>query len=80
MYFPQINYAVEVDEAQHLNNKENDLQRELDVDEMLSAISNVNIEFGRVDVTKSLDEINLSISSIVDTILLRIIRIVVNVV
>ena len=68
MYFPQINYAVEVDEAQHLNNKENDLQRELDVDEMLSAISNVNIEFGRVDITKSLGEINDCINNIVVTI------------
>lgn len=68
LYFPQINYAVECDESYHFKNKENDEMREIGIRQKLSALMEDSLTIERVDMTKSIEEINEKIDSIVDAI------------
>ena len=51
LYFPQINYGVECDEAHHKDNKFKDAAREIDLQTALSACSENGLTIRRVDAT-----------------------------
>lgn len=59
MYFPQLGIHIEVDEAHHLNQIEQDKLRESDI------INATNHTVLRVDTTKGIDEVNKKIDSII---------------
>lgn len=71
LYFPQINYGVECDEAYHKNNTFNDLERANKIEKILSSvnISDVKVPFKfklkRIDATASILDINKSIDKTV---------------
>lgn len=71
LYFPQLNIAIECDEKYH-KNKENqmaDINREIDVYDKLTAISENKLDIIRIDVVESIDNINLQIDKAVSKIL-----------
>ncbi len=61
LYFPQISLHIEVDEEHHKANFKADQLREADI------VNATNHEIIRVDVSKSIEEINGAISAIVET-------------
>jgi len=62
LFFPQVNLHIEVDEPHHMGNIENDKIREADI------VNATNHEILRVDVSKSIEDINAQIHKIVDKI------------
>lgn len=69
LYFPQLNYGVECDEAYHLGNYEHDITREITMEEMLSTIKeSESFILRRVPAYESIEMINESIESIVEEI------------
>jgi very-short-patch-repair endonuclease len=63
LFFPQVNLHIEVDEPYHKDNIENDKIREADI------VNATNHEVLRVDVSKSIEDINSQIHEIVENIL-----------
>lgn len=69
LYFPQINYGIECDEAYHIGNMENDITRELTMEEMLNSISETeDFILRRVPVYECIEKIDKNIANIVDEI------------
>jgi hypothetical protein len=68
LYFPQINYAIECDEKYHKNNKEKDELREINISQKLAALMQEPLTIERIDMSKSIDEINERIENIVSDI------------
>ncbi len=69
LYFPQINYCVEIDEWHHLNQQEADKLRDRDF------INITNCEIKRINVSESpIDQVNKQIDETVDAIKSRITR------
>lgn len=62
LFFPQVNLHIEVDEPYHKDNVENDKIREADI------VNATNHEVLRVDVSKSIEDINSQIHEIVEKI------------
>ena len=59
LYFPQINYFIEIDEGHHLNQMEADKVRDADFEDATGVIPK------RIDVaTKSIEEINVQINAV----------------
>ena len=59
LYFPQINYFIEIDEGHHLNQMEADKVRDADFEDATGVIPK------RIDVaTKSIEEINIQIDKV----------------
>ncbi len=67
LYFPQINYGIECDEAYHKTAEELDAVREVDLKAALSACGS-DLIFRRVDATQSTEDIHKKIREIVDEI------------
>ena len=65
LYFPQINYGVECDEAHHKDNKFKDAAREIDLQTALSACSENGLTIRRVDATLDADALHARIREIV---------------
>lgn len=66
LYFPQLNIAIECDEAHHKNNELKDAEREVDVEEALSSIDDsTKFEIMRVDASESIEVINKQVDEIV---------------
>ena len=66
LYFPQLNIGIECDEAYHLFNKDQDVNRELSIGEKLSSImQNENFELYRINAYESLEEIEKQIDKVV---------------
>lgn len=63
MFFPQINFHIEIDEPHHMRNIENDLTRETDI------IDATNHSMKRIKITDDLDNINCQIRETVNKIL-----------
>lgn len=71
LYFPQIHYGIECDEAYHLGNHEQDKIRKLTMEEMLDSVDETRgFILRRVRAYESLDSINQQINDIVNEILL----------
>ena len=69
LYFPQLNYGVECDEEYHLGNQENDLIREITMEEMLSAIKETeDFILQRIPAYESIESIDKRINEIVEEI------------
>jgi len=69
LYFPQINFGVECDESHHKLYKDEDLIRELSMEEMLSTVEETSdFILRRVDVYKPIEDIEFQIRSIVSEI------------
>ena len=63
LYFPQINYFIEIDEGHHLNQIEADKVRDADFEDATGVTPK------RIDVaTKSIEEINLQIEKVIQEI------------
>lgn len=69
LYFPQLNFGIEIDEAHHLNNHYKDQERERSVEEVLSAydVSKAFI-LRRIKAYVDIDLIHLEIDKIVEEI------------
>lgn len=65
LYFPQINYGVECDEAYHKDNMLKDAEREIDLQTALSACSEDGLTIRRVDATLDADALHARIREIV---------------
>ena len=65
LYFPQINYGVECDEAYHKDNTLKDAEREIDLQTALSACSEDGLTIRRVDATLDADALHARIREIV---------------
>ena len=65
LYFPQINYGVECDEAHHKDNSFKDAAREIDLQTALSACSENGLTIRRVDATLDADALHARIREIV---------------
>lgn len=66
LYFPQINYGIECDEEYHINNSENDLTRELTMEDMLSSFEETaGFILRRVKAYEGIDSIDEQIEQIV---------------
>ncbi len=65
LYFPQINYGVECDEAYHKDNTLKDAAREIDLQTALSACSENGLTIRRVDATMDADMLHARIREIV---------------
>ncbi len=65
LYFPQINYGVECDEAYHKDNMLKDAAREIDLQKALSACSERGLTIRRVDATLDADMLHARIREIV---------------
>ena len=65
LYFPQINYGVECDEAYHKDNTLKDAAREIDLQTALSACSEDGLTICRVDATLDADALHARIREIV---------------
>lgn len=65
LYFPQINYGVECDEAYHKDNTLKDAAREIDLQTALSACSEDGLTIRRVDATLDADALHARIREIV---------------
>ena len=73
LYFPQLNYGIECDEAYHLRNLEHDVTREITMEEMLSTIKeSEDFILSRVPAYEDIETINEYIKSIVNEILMLI--------
>ncbi len=72
LYFPQINYAIECDEAHHKNteNELKDLDRELSIEKMISSISDIEnkLIIKRVKAYEDINSIDKQIEYIVEEI------------
>lgn len=69
LFFPQINFAVECDEAHHKNTQQQDKEHDLNIYETLSAFrKNENVEIVHIDVTKNIENIHKQIDDVVDRI------------
>ena len=78
LYFPQINLSIEIDEPHHFSQKDADRQREQEIkekkaliDQKLIALGEViyhDLEIERIDVSKSIEEINSRIDEIISII------------
>ena len=69
LYFPQINYGIECDEAYHIGNMENDITRELTMEEMLNSINETeDFILRRVPAYECIENIDKNIARIVDEI------------
>lgn len=64
LYFPQINYGVECDEAYHKNNAQKDAEREIDLQKALSACSERGLTIRHVDATMDADMLHARIREI----------------
>lgn len=64
LYFPQINYGVECDEAYHKDNQLKDAAREIDLRAALSACSENGLTIRRVDATLDADALHAHIREI----------------
>ncbi len=62
LYFPQINYGIEVDEPHHLNQQEEDNMRKKEVELA------VGVEIYRIDCSKPIDDVHKQIDNIVEII------------
>ena len=65
LYFPQINYGVECDEAYHNDNTLKDAAREIDLQTQLSACSENGLKIRRVNATLDADALHDRIREIV---------------
>lgn len=65
LYFPQINYGIECDEAYHKDNTLKDAAREIDLQTALSACSEDGLTIRRVDATLDADALHARIREIV---------------
>ncbi len=65
LYFPQISYGIECDEAYHKNNSARDVQREIDLVHTLSACNGDEVVIRRVDATLNADDLHACIREIV---------------
>lgn len=72
LYFPQINYGVECDEAYHKNNLSKDADREIDLQKALAACSEDGLTIRRVDATLDAASLHQCINEIVSEIKARI--------
>ena len=72
LYFPQLNIGIEVDEAHHENQQEEDRIREMNIFDMLSLISKSDYEAIHIDTTKTFDEVERQIDCAVGAIRTRI--------
>ena len=69
LYFPQINYGIECDEAYHIDNEERDLKRELTMEQMLDSVEETQgFILRRVKAYESIDSIEQQINFIVSEI------------
>lgn len=69
LYFPQINFGVECDEAHHKLYIDEDLKRKLSMEEMLSTVEETSdFILRRVDVDKAIEDIEHQIRNIVSEI------------
>ena len=73
LYFPQIKLVVEIDEWQHKKewNKEDDIERSKSIKKEINALSDIlsfEPEVERIDVTKSIEDINNRIDKIIEII------------
>lgn len=69
LYFPQLNVGVEVDEAYHNNNKEQDIIRTLDISSKLAAVPQTDdFKIFRIDATLSAVELHHRIKEVADEI------------
>lgn len=65
LYFPQLNYGVECDEAYHKDNTLKDAEREIDLQKALSACSERGLTIRRVDATLDVDALHSRIREVV---------------
>ena len=65
LYFPQIHYGIECDEAYHKHNTFEDLDRAERIEQVLSSVSENQIALRRIDATKTLAEINKDIDAVI---------------
>ncbi len=69
LYFPQINFGIECDEAHHKQYEDEDLKRQLSMEEMLSTVAETSdFILRRVDVDNSIEDIEYQIRNIVSEI------------
>lgn len=68
LYFPQINYGIECDEAYHQDNTLRDSEREIDLMSVLSSCSEDGLVIRRVDATQSVEALHDRIREIVNEI------------
>ena len=65
LYFPQINYGIECDEAFHKDNTFKDAEREIDLQRALSACSESELTIRRIDATLDAGRLHARIREIV---------------
>lgn len=65
LFFPQIQYGIECDEAYHKNQTFEDLDRAERIEQALSSVNQSQIFLKRIDATKTLEEINKDIDDTV---------------
>lgn len=68
LYFPQINYGIECDEAYHQDNTLRDSEREIDLMLALSSCSEDGLVIRRVDATQNVEALHDRIREIVSEI------------
>ena len=69
LYFPQINFGIECDESHHKLHEDEDLKRQLSMEEMLSTVEETSdFILRRVDVDNSIENIEFQIRNIVSEI------------
>lgn len=68
LYFPQINYGIECDEAYHQDNTLRDSEREIDLRLALSSCSEDGLVIRRVDATQSVEALHDRMREIVSEI------------
>lgn len=75
LFFPQINLGIEIDEEYHVNNNEQDLLREMTMEQLLSScLETKDFRLLRVKAYESLNDINLQIDEIIREIRQRVIE------
>lgn len=62
MYFPQLGIHIEVDESYHLNQKEQDQLRQVDI------VNATNHQVERIDISKGIENVNRRIDEVIETI------------
>ena len=72
LFFPQLQYGIECDEAYHKNQTFEDLDRAERIEQALSSVNQSQIFLKRIDATKTLEEINKDIDDTVKEINARI--------
>jgi very-short-patch-repair endonuclease len=73
LFFPQLNIAIECDEEYHIDNAENDLTRELTMEQMLAAYDETeNYELYRIKAYERIEVIEKQIDDVVSNIKARI--------